>query len=54
MTGKVNLLVLYGSQTGCAQEVAEHIGRLAVVRAFDVDVRGLDEFDMVPLPRGTG
>lgn len=41
------LLVLYGTQTGCAQEVAERIGREAKRRHFKTRVIGLGEYDKV-------
>jgi len=44
------LLVLYGSQTGTAQEVAERVGREAARLHFSVRVSALDTFPVVSLP----
>ena len=41
------LLVLYGSQTGTAQDVAERIERGGRRRRFRVQVYSLDEYDKV-------
>jgi len=41
------LLVLYGSQTGCAKEVAERIARGAVRRWFQPEVLAMDAYDKV-------
>jgi sulfite reductase alpha subunit-like flavoprotein len=41
------LLVLYGTQTGCAQEVAERIVREGKRRHFKTRVCGLGEYDKV-------
>ncbi|KAG2455909.1 NDOR1 oxidoreductase, partial [Polypterus senegalus] len=40
------LLVLYGSQTGTAQDTAERIGRQAQRRCFRVRVEALDSYDV--------
>ncbi|RUS29978.1 hypothetical protein BC938DRAFT_479992 [Jimgerdemannia flammicorona] len=42
------LVILYGSQTGCAQDVAERIGREARRRHFRARVVAMDEYDKVP------
>jgi hypothetical protein len=39
--------VLYGSQTGNAQDVAERIGRLARRRRIATLVQSMDEYDIV-------
>ena len=39
--------VLYGSQTGTAQEVAERIGREAKRRHLSASVLALDDYDVV-------
>ena len=39
--------VLYGSQTGTAQEVAERIGREARRRYLSASVLALDDYDVV-------
>jgi len=44
------LLVLYGSQTGTAQEVAERIGREGVRLHFDIKVTSMDSFPLTQLP----
>lgn len=41
------LLVLYGSQTGSAQDVAERVGREAKRRHFRVRVLPMDSYDKV-------
>ena len=41
------LLVLYGSQTGCAEEVANSLARDAVRRHFDVELSSLDDLVLV-------
>lgn len=43
------LLVLYASQTGTAQEVAERIGRDAKRRHFAVKVFAMDSYEKVLL-----
>ena len=50
MVGERSLLILYGSQTGCAQEVAERIGWEGRRRHFNVRVAGMDEYDVLGLP----
>ncbi|ORY01302.1 riboflavin synthase domain-like protein [Basidiobolus meristosporus CBS 931.73] len=40
------LLVLYGSQTGCAQDVAERIGREGIRRHFSPEVSAMDDYDI--------
>jgi flavodoxin len=40
-------LVVYGSETGNAQDVAEEMGRLAVRLRFDTDVAELDAVTLV-------
>ncbi|KAJ8655971.1 hypothetical protein O0I10_008411 [Lichtheimia ornata] len=40
-----DLLVLYGSETGCAEDVAERIGRQARRRRFRVRVVAMDDYD---------
>ena len=41
------LVVLYGSQTGTAQDVAERIGRDAKRRHFAVKVLAMDSYNKV-------
>lgn len=41
------LLVLYGSQTGTAQDVAERVGREAKRRHFTARVLAMDEYEIV-------
>ena len=41
------LLVLYGSQTGTAQDVAERVGRDGKRRRFRVRVKAMDDYDKV-------
>ena len=45
-----SLLVLYGSQTGTAQEVAERVGREATRLHFSVVVSAMDNFPLPKLP----
>jgi sulfite reductase alpha subunit-like flavoprotein len=40
-------LVVYGSETGNAQDVAEEMGRLAVRLRFDTEVAELDAITLV-------
>lgn len=42
-----SLLVLYGSQTGTAQDTAERIGRQAQRRRMKVRVEALDTYNVV-------
>uniref|UniRef100_A0A8C8DG80 Flavodoxin-like domain-containing protein n=1 Tax=Oryzias sinensis TaxID=183150 RepID=A0A8C8DG80_9TELE len=42
-----SLLVLYGSQTGTAQDVAQRIGRQAQRRRLPVRVMALDRYAVV-------
>jgi len=44
------LLVLYGSQTGTAQEVAERIGREGIRLHFNTRVCSMDTFPLTELP----
>ena len=39
-----SLLILYGSQTGCAQEVAEEVGEMARRRFFNPRVMAMDAY----------
>jgi sulfite reductase alpha subunit-like flavoprotein len=41
------LTVLYGSQTGTAQDIAEQIGRDGVRYHLNVTVKALDNYDVV-------
>jgi len=45
-----NLHILYGSQTGTAQDLAERIGREALRYLFDVKVVEMDDFPIASLP----
>lgn len=47
---KPTLLVLYGSQTGTAQDTAQRIGRQAQRRQLQVQVMPLDSYDVVSSP----
>ena len=44
------LVVLYGSQTGTAQEVAERIGREGERLHFSTEVCSMDDFEVRRLP----
>ena len=50
MEPRRRLAVLYGSQTGTAQEVAERVGREAARLHFGVAVAALDSFPVRQLP----
>ena len=50
MEPRRRLTVLYGSQTGTAQEVAERVGREAARLHFGVAVAALDSFPVRQLP----
>jgi len=45
-----NIVVLFGSQTGTAQEVAERIGREGERLHFNMEVTSMDSFDIRQLP----
>eukprot|EP01083_Nonionella_stella_P110223 322366_1 len=45
-----HVVVLYGSQTGCAQDVAERIDRELKRRHFTTDLCEMDSFDFSTLP----
>lgn len=47
MENRPPLLILYGTQTGCAQEVAERIGREGKYRHFKTRVCSLEDYDRV-------
>lgn len=49
IAGKRELLVLYGSQTGTAQDVAERVGRDGRRRHFRVRVLAMDTYNMVSM-----
>ena len=49
MGGSRRLLILYGSQTGTAQDTAERLGRQAKQRWFSVRVFSLDAYPIVSL-----
>lgn len=46
----MRLLVLYGSQTGYAQDAAERVGRAALRRGLSPEVAAMDEYDPRRLP----
>ena len=43
------LLVLYGSQTGTAQDTAERVGRGGQRRHFKVKVQAMDSYNIVSM-----
>jgi sulfite reductase alpha subunit-like flavoprotein len=43
------LLILYGSQTGCAQDMAERIGREGKRRHLQTKVQSMDQYDISAL-----
>jgi sulfite reductase alpha subunit-like flavoprotein len=45
-----SLLVLFGTQTGTAQDIAERIARDAALRGFAVNLAGLDKYEAACLP----
>lgn len=47
MDGGRRLVVLYGTQTGCAQEVAERLGRVAKKWQFKTRVVSLGTYEKV-------
>ncbi len=47
---KADILVLYGSQTGTAQYVAETISRELEIRLFKTQTSSLDELEIDVLP----
>lgn len=44
-----SLLILFGSETGCAQDVAENLARQARRRHFKTRVVAMDDYDKVKL-----
>ena len=46
-TSERQLLILYGSQTGCAQDVAERMLRQAKRRHFKTRIYSMDAYDRV-------
>ena len=42
-----SLLILYGSETGCAQDVAENLARQARRRRFYAKTMAMDDYDKV-------
>lgn len=48
------LLVLFGSQTGTAQDVSERLGREARRRRLECRVQALDSYPVVRAPQGSG
>lgn len=46
-TAKRRLLVLYATETGTAEEVAERIAREARNRHFDVELSAFDAYERV-------
>ena len=50
MTSDRRLLILYGSETGYAQETAERIKREAQKRSFLVELMPMDEYNIANLP----
>lgn len=42
-----SLLILYGSETGCAQDVAETLGRQARRRHFKIRILAMDDYEKV-------
>jgi sulfite reductase alpha subunit-like flavoprotein len=48
-TSERQLLILYGSQTGCAQDAAERMSRQAKRRHFKTRVHSMDAYDRVNL-----
>ena len=51
LAARQRLLVLYGSQTGCAKETAEAFHRMGLRRCFDCKVYALDAYDWKQLPK---
>ena len=47
--GERRVLILYGSQTGTAQDVAEKLARESKRRHFNVTVSSLDSYDIVSM-----
>jgi len=47
MSGEWRIVILYGSETGTAQDVAERIERDAIRRHFCVTIKPLDQYNIV-------
>jgi len=45
-----DILILYASQTGTGQYVAEEVSRELIKREFSVDVKEMDDYDVTNLP----
>ena len=54
MEDERRLLVLYGSQTGTAQDTAERVGREGKRRRFRTRVLPMDSYDKVGMGRFEG
>lgn len=52
MDASRQLLVLFGSQTGTAQDTAERVGRDGKKRHFRTRVLAMDSYDMVSMRTG--
>jgi len=51
MSDERRIMILYGSQTGTAQDVAERIERDAIRRHLVVTGKPLDRYDIVSVPQ---
>ena len=49
MSNERKIVILYGSQTGTAQDVAERIERDAIRRHLSVVTKPLDHYDVVSI-----
>ena len=49
VSGRRRLLVLYGSQSGTAEDLAQRVGREARRRYFEAAVTAMDKYDKVSL-----
>jgi len=50
-SGRKGMKVLYGSQTGTAEDTAERIGRDAIRCRIHVDAKALDDYQIVSVVR---
>jgi sulfite reductase alpha subunit-like flavoprotein len=48
-TAKREVLILFGSETGCAEEVAQRIARESQRRHYSVRIQAMDEYDRAQL-----
>ena len=53
-SARASVAILYGSQTGTAQDAAERIGRVLARLRFQVKVKAMDDYELRSLPTEDG